>query len=154
MYVKCSKHKANIIQSAFIGRQQRSWSRLLSGRWRCTKHLPRRENAGPGGSDAVLSEIKITAPVGIKESAITDSGLSLFPNPANAIISVITDKVIISPTIKITNVLGQVVYLQTVEGIQNTFSNINISNLDNGVYFISISNDKYKSVSKFVKQWN
>ncbi|UPT67531.1 MAG: T9SS type A sorting domain-containing protein [Sphingobacteriales bacterium JAD_PAG50586_3] len=83
---------------------------------------------------------------------IIDSGLLLFPNPANTTISVVLENTVLNPTLKITNILGQVVYNQTLEGMQKAFGKINISNLDNGVYVISISNDKYRSVSKFVKQ--
>lgn len=81
------------------------------------------------------------------EDIFTDDGLSIFPNPAEDIITLQATKDIVS--ISILNTLGQQV--KQLAPLSNT-ARIDISNLDSGMYFISVRiKDKigtYKVIKK------
>jgi hypothetical protein len=82
--------------------------------------------------------------IGLNELSIAN-GFSVSPNPAiNEI--VITSKA--NCVIEITNVLGEVVISQ------NTFSSkttVNISNLKEGMYIVSLVNGKDSATTKLIK---
>ncbi|MBO4646092.1 MAG: choice-of-anchor J domain-containing protein [Bacteroidales bacterium] len=75
----------------------------------------------------------------------TNSTVSIFPNPATSVLNVEAEGY---NTIEIVNVLGQVVYNA------NATSNmqINVSNLNNGVYFVRLNGANGIATQKFVKK--
>lgn len=80
--------------------------------------------------------------VGINEISISDN-IKVYPNPATDILNIEDQqKELQNSEIEIRNTLGQVV-LTTI------FSNqIDISNLKNGVYFLSVKNKNYKIIKQ------
>ena len=83
------------------------------------------------------------------------SSLSVFPNPAKDIVtmSVNSSKPFSGCQLSINNMLGQNVYAKDVDltnGINKL--NINVSNLSEGVYIISLQNGKDVVNGKFVKE--
>jgi hypothetical protein len=79
----------------------------------------------------------------------TINQLSVFPNPANnSLIVTCTDKVV-NGKIELINQIGQVVMKQSFDGDS---SNIDISGITNGMYFIKLSSGKQSNFSKFIKQ--
>lgn len=83
--------------------------------------------------------------VGFKELNDGNS-FKIYPNPTNSILT-ITDKnqQLQNATVEIINTLGQLVYLDIYA------SQINISDLPSGIYFITINNKETKRTIKFVK---
>lgn len=79
---------------------------------------------------------------GFKENY--EDSLVLFPNPATDVVT-INDFIGTSDFIDVQGRLVKSVVL-------NKNTEINISNLDNGIYFVHLSNSTTKSVLKFVKQ--
>ncbi len=74
--------------------------------------------------------------------------VSIYPNPVsnNLIINNMTGV----NTIKVSDILGETVKNITVSGSK---TNINVSNLSKGIYFISLMNDKnVLETKKFVKE--
>ena len=76
---------------------------------------------------------------------IDSPSLSIYPNPATTILNVEAEGF---STIEMVNVLGQVVYSA------NATSNmqINVSNLDNGVYFVRLNGANGTATQKFIKK--
>ncbi len=84
--------------------------------------------------------------VGIKENSSPQ--FSMFPNPAKNNVTLKISKEQIGSTINVLDMLGN----KVISGL-NTKNNeltINVENLSNGVYFISIENEKGSSTKKLV----
>lgn len=79
---------------------------------------------------------------GIDESD-SQRNISLFPNPANNNLTILSDKEF--ETIEIYNALSQLVYSTKIN--ETTSLSINVSNLSNGIYFVKIDNSVVKKVS-------
>lgn len=73
------------------------------------------------------------------------NSLSIYPNPATTILNVEAEGY---STIELVNVLGQVVYSNNItENMQ-----INVSNLNNGVYFVRLNGANGTTTQKFIKK--
>jgi hypothetical protein len=99
---------------------------------------------GQDGAQVMLDDITINAEGGngIVEN---NTSVSIFPNPATTVLNVNAEGF---STIEIVNLLGQTVYTA------NTTSNmqINVSSLDNGVYFIRLNGANGTATQKFIKK--
>lgn len=82
--------------------------------------------------------------VGVED--IENAGIECFPNPATDVINVKSVNAIES--IKIFNLNGQMMYVDHV--VNNLTQSVNISNFDEGVYFIQIQTEKNLVTSKLV----
>lgn len=71
------------------------------------------------------------------------NNVTIFPNPTNGILNIQSDKIL---DVQISNLLGKVVYSN--KNLSN--GQINLSNLDNGVYFVHLDNGINKGVKKIV----
>ncbi|MBX3164060.1 MAG: T9SS type A sorting domain-containing protein [Bacteroidetes bacterium] len=83
--------------------------------------------------------------VGIKENNLNQINLSVYPNPTNEMLNVESPLSPKGGTIKIIDVLGKTVCNKQ---LVNQKTQINVSELQKGIYFIKIGN----TVSKFVKE--
>jgi Secretion system C-terminal sorting domain len=70
---------------------------------------------------------------------------SVYPNPTNGVFNIDFKNEV--SNIKVTNLLGQVVRNQNVSFAANTKSSIDLTNNQNGVYIVTISNSKGNSSS-------
>jgi hypothetical protein len=86
-------------------------------------------------------------PIGINEINTESNALRIFPNPATNLIYI--DNLKTGTAIKIINSLGQIVYSQKAVFTNN---NIDIENLEKGIYFVKCSSPKKESMLKFIKQ--
>jgi len=79
----------------------------------------------------------------------TDNSLVVYPNPASDILNIISDKKV--KTYQVFNYLGKAI--QTKSVYNEKLETINISNLDNGVYILSVVNtDGTIKKTKFIKR--
>ena len=105
-----------------------------------------------GLSDSVerIVVVKDTTSVGINENELNFAQLSIYPNPATSNITVTGNFIKTQPvTILVVDVLGKVVATRTVRGTQFT-ETISTENLNNGVYFCTISNASGSKTLKFM----
>ncbi len=86
--------------------------------------------------------------VGINELKNVDNSLTLFPNPANGILNIVSSTSTIN-SIEIKNNLGELIYQQL---IVNRQPSINVSEFKSGIYFITVKTDEGTSCKKFVKE--
>ena len=78
-----------------------------------------------------------------------DRYFTVYPNPATTILNITTKEFINIGTVNVYNTLGQLVLaIPNAEKV----SNVDVSNLKSGNYFIQIKTDKGSSSSKFVKK--
>lgn len=100
-----------------------------------------------GSSDAWV--VKLATDNLSTHDFLEKSILTLFPNPAKDNISLQLDHFIPSQEITITDILGKTIYNQKLIGLTTT---INISNLKQGVYFLSLTYGTQKTTQKFIKE--
>ena len=75
----------------------------------------------------------------------SNNSVSIYPNPATTVLNVVAEGY---NTIEVINLLGQTVY--TCNATNNT--QINVSNLRNGVYFVRVNGEKGTTTQKFIKK--
>ena len=88
-------------------------------------------------------------PLGIADNVSPNTQVVIYPNPTQGIFNIEFKNEIMS--IKIANVLGQVVYneKETVTAAGTTKS-INLSSFENGTYIVNVSNDEGTSSYKLI----
>lgn len=82
---------------------------------------------------------------GIKENKTED--FTIYPNPASGSVSILLNATVTFSEIVIVDVLGKIVQTKT---IKNNQSDLDISNLKSGIYFITINNEGMKTTKKLV----
>ena len=82
---------------------------------------------------------------GIKITA-HQNHVTIYPNPGNSILNI--SDIDYQAEIKAFDILGNVVLKNEKLSTQNSSAQIDISNLQNGVYFLQVGNNK----QKFIKQ--
>jgi hypothetical protein len=80
---------------------------------------------------------------------LTSSGISIYPNPAHDNITIETSFTLSQVQLSISNLDGKQLITRQ---ITQPKTQIDISNLPNGVYFVRLTNDETVEVGKFVKQ--
>lgn len=92
---------------------------------------------------------------GIKESASqTLANVTVYPNPAKDNVNVnFTNENAENASYELVNVLGQTVRTQTIPVVKGeTLYNINLTGIDNGIYFIKLNVGAKRSVTKITVQ--
>ena len=72
--------------------------------------------------------------VGLSENSLINSFI-IYPNPTNGVFQIKTNATALNSTIKIYNVLGELVYSQNMK---NSSSMMDLRYLEKGVYFIKL----------------
>ena len=90
-----------------------------------------------------IDDITINAEVSVADH--TTSTFSIYPNPATTVLNVNAEGY---NTLEIVNLLGQTVY--TANATSNM--QINVSNLNNGVYFVRMNGENGTATQKFIKK--
>ncbi|MGC4040951.1 MAG: T9SS type A sorting domain-containing protein [Flavobacterium sp.] len=101
--------------------------------------------AGFSESPTVGGIYKLSAPLAV--SGTTAAKFKIYPNPANAIITIATPDVE-TAKLSVTDISGKTVMITSLNGMEN---NVDISSLSNGVYFFEINASSKKEVVKFIK---
>lgn len=88
-----------------------------------------------GNSSAFNGELIVNSALSVNE--FVKNNVSIYPNPTEEFISIVTNKSLNFEKVLIYDLLGK-----KVKMIKSNFDNINVSDLSNGVYFLKISTDK------------
>ena len=84
---------------------------------------------------------------GINESNSENPEFIVYPNPTNGIFNVDYNK---ANNIKVTTILGVVVYAEKLELLSSGTKSIDLINFANGIYFINVSNGQGSSRHKVI----
>ena len=96
--------------------------------------------------------ITVSYTTGLNDASSKDV-ISIYPNPASSFVSVDVELGDISSTeIIVTNILGEQLFIEKMAETKSLKKTIPVSNLANGIYFITIKTKQGKSVQKFVKR--
>ena len=106
-------------------------------------------NVFAGTQDGKVWSRALSKITGIEKNN-TSENIVIFPNPAQNEITIQNPIATTNSLISIRNIQGQELIKENIN--QNSISKIDISNLDNGVYFIELKNEKGNYISKFVIQ--
>ena len=90
--------------------------------------------------------------LGLKENT-TKVNLSVYPNPSNGIMYLNSSKTINTYQIKVIDLMGRCVRIESLVRVGNT-SMLDLSALNNGIYFLQISSESGNFVEKIVIQKN
>ncbi len=85
----------------------------------------------------------------VSVSSNLDMDIEIYPNPATSKLFIKLGNVTNTTSISILNVTGQTVHTEILE---NSISQINISDLKNGLYFIKIQNNGNAFITKLIKK--
>ncbi len=88
-------------------------------------------------------------PSGVDEITKENRMIRIYPNPANNKIAIESNEISDHGTLSITNIHGQEILTQKIEGFK---TEVQIINLTSGVYFVMIYSKKGISIGKFVKE--
>jgi hypothetical protein len=81
------------------------------------------------------------------EVKMADLGLTVFPNPAVTNFTVKAEKAMNGADVKIYGIDGRVVHTQAISGMESV---VECSFLNNGVYYVEITNNGQTSTQKLV----
>ena len=76
---------------------------------------------------------------------------SLYPNPTKEFLNIEIETINEYPaTVSIKNIFGDILYSDIIESNNIPIFSYNISNLNNGIYFITISINNYQLTKKII----
>ncbi len=108
------------------------------------------QNGAPFGLLAVLADgtafLLNNVTTSIDENA-GSTGFTMYPNPASDFVNIVPVTDAGNSTVEITNSVGQVVKAAVLEGAE---LNIDLTELNSGLYFVKVQNDKGSVVTKLV----
>jgi hypothetical protein len=82
-----------------------------------------------------------------------NSFISLFPNPSNGNMYINSPKSLNTYEIKAIDIMGRCVFIETLNQVGNQ-AQLDLSALNNGVYFLSISSENGNFIEKVIIQKN
>ncbi|HET6990376.1 MAG TPA: T9SS type A sorting domain-containing protein, partial [Bacteroidia bacterium] len=98
--------------------------------------------------NSATQQITVDLCLGIS-NGVVNSDVEIFPNPFSSFITVISGNSQTKTELGIYNVIGEEVYSSAVS---NQKTEIDLRNLQNGIYFIRITDSDGTITKKFVKQ--
>ncbi len=94
----------------------------------------------------------IDAPNAIHQvNAVENARMQLIPNPAHSTVKVSFDKLSEIATVRLTDITGKVVYTQDVNN-NNGSVVINLNDIPNGIYIVTLQGQNTRVVEKLIKQ--
>ena len=85
---------------------------------------------------------------GIKSSSVNNDEWNVYPNPSTGVLYIVNSSSVKEASqIQVINSIGQTVLEET---ITSNYKNIDLSKLNNGVYFVKIVSDKYSVIKRVV----
>ncbi len=103
---------------------------------------------GYKGNNTREGFVEIEEIVGVTDFSAS-SVISIFPNPSKGILTFKLPQAIVNANLKVYSVDGKVVFSE--EGNLQTTSSYNLKHLNNGLYFVSISDGKKTFTAKWIK---
>jgi len=136
--------------TATIASQFRKDSVNLAGAANKAKVLVMFRGRSDYGNNAYVDNINITSGfVGLNEVSKNDN-ISLYPNPAQNNLNVTIENAQANSTISVIDALGKSIFNSTLEGKGRVITNIDLTSVSNGVYFVRVNSGNSVSVQKLI----
>ena len=105
---------------------------------------------GSGSASVKYIVVKICA--GISENR-TETGISVYPNPAEGVINLIITNEENHTTLQIISISGEIVYKESLDNLPREFIHtVDVSALSRGMYFMEMINNKRFIIKKIILQ--
>jgi len=102
-------------------------------------------------SDGCTSEASAGAVVGVTEVKNTLNNVNVYPNPSNGLFDVNFNAAVAGTyEIKVSNVVGQTLVRKTVNVSGNMNVNMDVTNFNTGLYFVTIASEGEENVYKLI----
>ena len=85
--------------------------------------------------DLVMSSVEPSQTVGIEENVLSNA--VVYPNPASDVINISLKNELVNTEVSIVDAMGRVVLNQSID---NDFVSLDVADLEDGIYFVKISN--------------
>ncbi|RAR71292.1 T9SS type A sorting domain-containing protein [Flavobacterium aciduliphilum] len=112
-----------------------------------------RQNAGPAGMPiGKVSLVSVATSwedltFNLSVSSFSKNSVAIYPNPATSSVSIMSKKAITG--VSVCTLLGQEVFVKSLDG---SFSQLDISNLESGTYFIKIASESSLETFQLIKE--
>ncbi|MBF6642363.1 T9SS type A sorting domain-containing protein [Flavobacterium sp. J49] len=107
-------------------------------------------NSAPGTTQTFLFLDTIVLGTNLANNDYLANSFNVFPNPTSDVINVTSNEGNVITSLSIVDINGRIV--KSLEATNNTLNQINVSDLNSGVYFININSVDGKVSKKFIKQ--
>ena len=111
-------------------------------------------NTSGYGTRIWIDNINIGRPLGVDDNSILNGSFSIYPNPSKGVYNVkfnTSEKD--NYTLEVRNMIGQVVYNETLSNFTGEYRNsLDLSNLNTGVYTLTIKTNKGQEVRKLIRE--
>lgn len=108
--------------------------------------LTRRQNL------IIKRELEPTIPTAIRNPRIKDYGISIFPNPANDVLTIqFTNQQQKALTLELFDITGKTIMASVIQPQTHTFTT-DVKSLASGIYMIKLSNETITVSEKFIKE--
>ena len=97
-----------------------------------------------------VDNVSVTATLPLKTADFFASNFSVYPNPSADVINLTSSTSAAINNVELTDINGRVVKTVALAGVAQT--QLNISDLTSGVYFLSVESDLGKGVTKIVRK--
>jgi hypothetical protein len=91
----------------------------------------------------------ISNTTGVEEIS-SQNNIKLYPNPAQNNLNIVIENVQSNGNISIVDAIGKYVYSTSIEGKGKVFTNVDLTNISNGVYFVRVNSGNSVSVQKLI----
>jgi hypothetical protein len=100
-------------------------------------------DANTGNIEPPVTNCTTGCSVGIEEDILSENEISIYPNPASTILNIEAN---VNYSMLLVDVMGNIIVDQKAD------TQLDVSHLKTGVYFIQFSGDKFSKILKFVKR--
>ncbi|MDP1727898.1 MAG: Ig-like domain-containing protein [Bacteroidota bacterium] len=105
-------------------------------------------SASDGSNITATKNITITNQTNAINEMLPNLGVSVYPNPANQSINILFQSIVISPDFELFDAKGMLVKNAHFDKINEQLYNLNIKDLADGMYLLSVSSDQNKIYQK------
>lgn len=130
----------------FITQFKTFWDNYVPYMYHC--HLLHHEDEGMMGTFLVMDSTQVSS---VNEFLLSDN-ITVFPNPTSGNITVDSEYHLSNPLFVIYNSIGKVVKAGVVNSKSVKSFNLNITDLESGIYFVTVITKNKKEIVKIIKQ--
>jgi PKD repeat protein/photosystem II stability/assembly factor-like uncharacterized protein len=104
------------------------------------------------GNNIYLDNVSVTSPVAINQLSTDKAGILIFPNPTSGMVNFYFKNVEGTITLRVYDLTGRTVYRQELLAHKGMDQNVDLSNLEKGLYFIEVAGQNTRTISKLIRE--
>jgi len=104
------------------------------------------------GNNIYIDNVNVTSPVGINPVSANKEGILIFPNPSKGTVELYFKEVEGPVTLRVYDLTGRVMFGKEILARKGLDLNIDLSNLEKGLYFIEVKGQAMRTISKLIRE--